>query len=123
MGLERGIAITGIGMALALLLCTWPDSGVGFLPLYCLAAAGYAIAALGITVALAERLPSSARGAGMGQLGAASSAAIVVGASTHGYLFELFAPTAPFQLYGLLVALGVAGWYLMDSKRRSVAHE
>lgn len=123
LGVEFGTFVTGVLMALCLAVSTIADSPGWFLPFYCLGAGAYSVAAIGVTVKLAERLPPEARGAGMGQLGAAASAAIVFGAGTHGYLFDWVSPQAPFQIYGVLVALFVTGWYVNTLKRRQTIEQ
>ncbi len=123
LGVELGTWVAGFVMALCLALCTLTASTSLFLSLYCLCAAAYAISAIGVTLLLAGRLQPESRGLGMGRLGAASSAAIVLGAATHGYLFDSISPAAPFKLYGVLVAILVTGWYLRNYIHRNKTHE
>jgi DHA1 family tetracycline resistance protein-like MFS transporter len=107
-GLEP--ALRGSMLAFALLL---PIAGASahpaaFLAAYCAAAASYAVAALAITVAVAERTEAAVRGAAMGYVGSTSSAAIVLGAASYGYLFREVAAGAPFMAGGLANLVSLA---------------
>ena len=123
LGTDVGTVVTGVAMALLLFLCSLPTAAPAFLLPYCLAAMAYSVAAIGITVLLADRLPVHTRGSGMGHLSASASGAIVFGAATHGYLFDRVSPAAPFQLYGVLVALFIGGWYAHARKYRRFYRE
>jgi predicted MFS family arabinose efflux permease len=95
---------------------------LAFLPAYCAAAASYAVAALAITVAVAERTDAAARGVAMGYVGSTSSAAIVLGAASFGYLFREVAAGAPFIVGGLanLASLALYGaWTRRRDERPS----
>lgn len=69
-----------------------------FLLAYCAAAACYAIAALCVTVMLADQAPPAQRGAVLGWSSSVGSIAIAVSATLSGPLFERFSPGAPFHV-------------------------
>lgn len=118
LGNESGTLITGLIMAVCLTMAGLSESPLLFMIFYCVSAAAYAIAAIGVILQLSDRLPVQTRGLGMGRLSAFASGAIVFGAATHGYLFEVFSPAAPFKLYGILVFLCVITWFLSQRRRR-----
>jgi predicted MFS family arabinose efflux permease len=77
-----------------------------------LAAACYAIAALCVTVMLADQAPPAQRGAVLGWSNSVGSIAIAVSATLSGPLFERFSPGAPFHVGSatmtLLLVAGLA---------------
>ena len=103
--------------AICLGLCVTTQQPIFFLGLYFLCAMCYAIAAICITVLMADRVPEQTLGTAVGRLNAVSSAAIVLGAGTHGYLFSEYGPPTPFLLYGLLVVVIACGWCLKNRNR------
>tara|TARA_Y100001933_G_scaffold236204_1_gene257963 strand:+ start:2309 stop:3493 length:1185 start_codon:yes stop_codon:yes gene_type:complete len=121
LGTRRGTLITGLIMCVSLVAAASTSQPPIFMLLYCLSASAYAVAAIGVTLLLAQRLDPASRGAGMGMLGAASSGAIVAGASINGYLFELLSPSAPFQIVGALVGALLMIWYVYT--RNAIANE
>jgi len=102
-GNKEATLATAVCMGIALWGAVVLPDAVSFLALYCLAAVSYAVCAIGCTVLMTDRVEATQRGKGLGWLGASASAGIVVGASTHGYLFEI-SPALPFQIYGCLLA-------------------
>ena len=118
-GTIPGTCTAALAMAVCAVLASIPEDPLLFMVFYCLSAAAYALAGIGVTVMLADQLPAASRGYGLGQLGAAGSAAIVAGSATHGYLFQHISPTAPLRIYGIAVALLVSIWiYRFANKRR-----
>jgi MFS family permease len=116
-GLEPALRGSMLAFALLLMLVGACTHAVMFLVAYCAAAASYAVAALAITVAVAERTNGAIRGAAMGYVGSTSSAAIVLGAATYGYLFREVALGAPFVTGGL-ANLASLGLYVAWMSRR-----
>lgn len=107
-GLELALRASMLAFALLLTIAGATTHAVAFLGAYCAAAASYAVAALAITVAVAERAAPEIRGSAMGYVGATSSAAIVLGAASYGYLFREVAAGAPFVTGGLASFVSLA---------------
>jgi len=97
--------------AICLGLCVTIQHPAFFLGFYLLCAMCYAIAAIGITVLMSDRVPERTLGEAMGRLNASASAAIVLGAGTHGQLFSAYGPNTPFLLYSLVVLVIASCWY------------
>ena len=117
-GLEPALRGSMLVFALLLMLTGASAHPVAFLAAYCVAAASYAVAALAITVSVAERTDAAIRGSAMGYVGSTSSAAIVLGAATYGYLFREVAAGAPFVIGGL-ANLAALGLYVAWPSRRT----
>jgi MFS transporter, DHA1 family, tetracycline resistance protein len=119
LGHEAALRWSMLAFGVLLLATGASTRPVPFLTAYCAAAASYAVAALAITVAVAERTAPDARGAVMGYLGSAGSAAIVIGAFLFGYLFREVGPGAPFATGGA-VGLAALGIYVIASRARTI---
>jgi MFS family permease len=117
-GHEPSLRVAMLAFALLLAAAGLLTGAVPFLVAYCAAAASYAVAALAITVIVADRTAPAARGAAMGYIGSTSSAAIVIGASGFGYLFREVASGAPF-VAGAVAGLAVLSLDALASRARA----
>lgn len=110
LGKVRAAGYCTAASAICLGLCAATQQPAFFIGFYLLCAMCYAVAAIGITVLMSDRVPETALGEAMGRLNASASAAIVLGAGTHGYLFSAYGPSTPFLLYSLLALVIAGGW-------------
>lgn len=123
LGNTRGTWLSSFCMSICLIIAASFSSPILFIPFYCLGAAGYAIAALGVNILLADRVPSEQRGQAMGRLAASSSGAIVLGAATNGYLFDVISASAPFLIYATVNLILTTTWFVKASQQRRMTYE